>query len=83
MFELEPNRVHWFIRRDDRFQDPRPGQDRIHRLKVFPGLWLDAAALFLMDRNRRDEVLERGLRSPAHAAFVARLARARARRSGR
>jgi hypothetical protein len=42
--------------------------------------WLDAAALFAKDRNRRREVLERGLQSPAHAAFVARLARGRAKR---
>jgi hypothetical protein len=51
--------------------------------KVFPGLRPDAEALFALDRARRDEVLERGIPSPEHAAFVARLERNRARRRRR
>ncbi|MGP0063472.1 MAG: Uma2 family endonuclease [Isosphaeraceae bacterium] len=74
--ELGPDRIHWFILRGGRFEDLRPGRDRIYRSKIFPGLWLDSEALFTRDRDRRDEVLDRGIRSPGHAAFVARLARA-------
>ena len=74
--ELDPDRIHWFVRRGDRFEEMRPGRDGIYRSKVFPGLWLDAEALFRRDRARRDEVLEQGIASPPHAAFVARLARA-------
>jgi Uma2 family endonuclease len=80
VIELEPNRIHWFVRRGDRFEELRRGRDGIYRSKVFPGLWLDAEALFLMDRTRRDEVLEQGIQSPSHAAFIARLGRARAKR---
>jgi hypothetical protein len=77
--ELDPDRIHWFVRRGDRFEEMRPGRDGIYRSKVFPGLWLDAQALFRRDRARRDEVLEQGVASPPHAAFMARLARARAK----
>jgi Uma2 family endonuclease len=74
--ELDPNRIHWFFRRANRFQKLRPGPDGIYRSKVFPGLWLDPAAIFAGDRARRDEVVEEGVRTPEHAAFVAKLARA-------
>jgi Uma2 family endonuclease len=75
--ELDPNLIHWFIRRGRRFKDRPPGPDGIHRSETFPGLWLDGEALFAEDRRRLIRVLKRGLRSPEHAAFVARLARAR------
>ncbi len=75
--ELDPNCIHWFVRRGDHFEDLLAGPDGIYRSEVFPGLWLDAAAIFARDHDRRDEVLERGLASPEHAAFVAKLAAAR------
>jgi Uma2 family endonuclease len=80
---LQPNRIHWFFRRAGHFQELRPGPDGISRSKIFPGLWLDAEALFALDRARRDQVLEHGIQSPEHAAFVARLERNRARRRRR
>ena len=40
---------------------------------VFPGLWLDAAALIRGDLPQVMLVLQQGLASPEHAAFVARL----------
>jgi Uma2 family endonuclease len=79
--ELDPNRIHWSILRGGHFEDLRPGRDGIYRSKVFPGLWLDSGAIFNRDHNRRKEVLEQGLMSPGHAAFVARLARAKKRLS--
>lgn len=81
--EPDPDRIHCFVRRGDRFEEPGPGRDGIHRSKVFPGLWLDPAAVFVRDRSRRDEVLEQGVQSPAHAIFVARLARARRKKTRR
>jgi Uma2 family endonuclease len=75
--ELDPNRIHWFIRRGDQFEDMRPGRDGVYRSKVFPGLWLDSESISAGNRDRRDEVLEQGLASRPHAAFVARLARAK------
>jgi hypothetical protein len=40
---------------------------------VFPGLWLDAAALLRLDSARLLEVLQQGLADRSHAAFVKRL----------
>jgi Uma2 family endonuclease len=80
VIELDPDRIHWFIRRGDRFEDLLPGPDGIYRSEIFPGLWLDSKALFAEDLDRLVEVLEQGLATPEHAAFVARLARARAKR---
>jgi hypothetical protein len=55
----------------------RPGPDGIYRSKIFPGLWLDPQALFADDLDRLIEVLEQGLATPEHEAFVAKLARAK------
>lgn len=50
-----------------------PGKDGIVRSQVFPGLWIDPAAVLKGDTRRACDVLRRGLRSAAHAAFVRRL----------
>jgi len=77
--ELDPNRIHWFIRRGDHFKNMPPGPGGIYRSKVFPGLWLDGEALFAEDRRRLIQVLGQGIATPEHAAFVAKLAKARER----
>src|SRR5437762_2572336 len=71
---LRQRRVYWFVRRDERFVELQPGADGILRSEVFPGLWLDPAALLRGNRRRVLEVLRQGLATPEHAAFVARLA---------
>jgi Uma2 family endonuclease len=71
---LRQQRMYWFIRRADRFADLQPGDDGVLRSEVFPGLWLDPAAVLRGDRRRVLEVLRQGLATPEHAAFVARLA---------
>jgi Uma2 family endonuclease len=77
VFELDPDRVHWFIRRGDRFEPLLPGPDGLYRSEVFPGLWLDPTALDTGDNARLRAVVDQGLAMPEHAAFVARLAQAR------
>jgi hypothetical protein len=74
VIELDPNRIHWFVRRGDRFEELRPGPDGIYRSEVFPGLWLDPRALFAQDRGRLYRMLRQGIRSPEHAEFAARMA---------
>jgi hypothetical protein len=71
--ELDPDRIHWFIHRDDRFEDLPPGTDGIYRSEVFPGLWLDPHALYAEDLDRLIEVLDQGIATPEHTAFIARL----------
>jgi hypothetical protein len=74
--ELDPNRIHWFIRRGDHFEDLPPDPDGIYRSAVFPGLWLDAEALFARDWDPLYRAVRRGVRTRKHADFVAKLAAA-------
>ncbi len=75
VFELDPDQVHWFIRRGDHFEDLPPGPDGIYRSEVFPGLWLDPGAFYAEDLDRLIEVLNQGLATPEHARFAERLLR--------
>jgi Uma2 family endonuclease len=81
--ELDPDRIHWFIRREDLFEDLPPGPDGVYRSEVFPGLWLDPGALYGNAPRRLIAVLEQGLATADHAAFAARLAAAQERRPPR
>jgi hypothetical protein len=74
---IEPDEVFWFILRRGRFEDLEPGPDGIYRSEVFPGLWLDPAALLAGDTRRLRAMVDLGCATPEHAAFVARLAAAR------
>jgi Uma2 family endonuclease len=67
--------IDWFIQRRRRFERLKPDADGLYRSKAFPGLWLDPAALIRLDLLRTLQVLQQGIASPEHAAFVARLAR--------
>ncbi len=77
VMELDPNRIHWFIRRGERLEPLPASPDGLYRSEFFPGLWLDPEALFAGDRARLREVVNQGLAMPEHAAFVARLEQAR------
>jgi Uma2 family endonuclease len=74
---VRQQRVYWFIRRDGRFVELLPDGDGILRSEVFPGLWLDPAAVLGGDRRRMLEVLRLGLATAEHAAFVDQLLRPR------
>jgi len=68
--------VDWFVNRDGQFQPMTPAPDGILRSTVFPGLWLEPAALVRGDKATLKAVIQHGLNSPDHASFVARLERA-------
>jgi Uma2 family endonuclease len=74
---LEPDDVQWFVLRDGRFALLASGQDGIYRSEVFPGLWLDPDALIAGDTRRLRAVVDLGIATAPHAAFVARLAASR------
>jgi Uma2 family endonuclease len=71
---IDPEEIHWFLRGGDRFEPLRPGPDGLYRSEVFPGLWLDPAALFADDLDALAAAVDRGKATPEHAAFVAGLA---------
>ncbi len=66
--------VFRFVNRDGRFEEHPPDADGIIRSEVFPGLWLDPAAMIALNGRRALEVLRQGLATPEHAAFAAQLA---------
>jgi Uma2 family endonuclease len=67
------NAIDWFILRHGQYEPLAPGPDGILRSEVFPGLWLDAAALLRGDMLTVIRVAQDGISSPEHAAFVQRL----------
>jgi hypothetical protein len=68
---LSDHRAVWFARAGLNFLEVASGADNVLRSPNFPGLWLDAGALLREDDRRFQEVLNMGLQSPEHAAFVA------------
>jgi len=69
----EKKKVNWFRLVGSNYVELRP-KGGIYRSVIFPGLWLDAKALFAGDSARVLDVLRNGLESPEHAAFKAELA---------
>jgi Uma2 family endonuclease len=65
--------IDWFELVEGEYKRLEPGADGITRSKMFPGLWLDPAALVGANLPRVLEVLNQGIGDAAHAAFVARL----------
>lgn len=65
--------VDWFVLRGGQYDRLTLADDGFVHSEVFPGLWLDAAALVRGDMITVLAVLQQGLASPEHAAFVARL----------
>jgi Uma2 family endonuclease len=65
--------VDWFVLREGEFKPLAAGDDGLLRSEVFPGLWLDPAALVRGDLAAVLAVVQRGLASPEHAGFAARL----------
>lgn len=58
---------------DGRYEPAAPVQ-KVHRSRVFPGLWLDPVALLQGDVAAAVAAVQNGLASPEHRAFVEELA---------
>lgn len=65
--------VDWFLLQGDRFVQMAPDADGIYRSKVMPGLWLDPRALIGGDMQRVFQIVQQGLSSAEHTAFLATL----------
>lgn len=65
--------IDWFSLREGQYQKMTADALGIFRSEVFPGLWLDPAALLNADLAAVLKTLERGLADPSHAAFAERL----------
>lgn len=65
--------IDWFVLREGSYQRLAPDAEGLLKSAVFPGLWLDPPALLRNDQAAAVAAANRGLTSPEHAEFVARL----------
>jgi Uma2 family endonuclease len=73
-WRVEEEGVDWFALVDGRYE-PMPADDKGRiRSKVFPGLWLDVAALLASDLPKLFAAVDEGTATPEHRTFVEKLA---------
>ncbi len=65
--------LDWFVLRDGQFVRLALAADGLSKSAVFPGLWLDPAALIRGDMAALLQIAQRGAQSPEHGEFVRRL----------
>jgi Uma2 family endonuclease len=73
--------IDWFELRSGRYEPLAVNAEGLYQSEVFPGLWLDPAALVRGDLARVLAVVQQGLATPEHAEFVKRLANAQSQRA--
>ena len=76
IWRIDDDAIDWFVLREGIYES-LVAEEGIRKSEVFPGLWLDTAALLRGDLKQVFTTLQRGMATPEHAAFVARLAAAR------
>jgi Uma2 family endonuclease len=65
--------IDWWVLEQDEYRPLSPTPKGVLCSKIFPGLWLDTAALLAGDGKRVITILDEGLSTPEHADFVAKL----------
>ncbi len=73
VLQIYEQRVDRFILREGVYTSLAPDADGILRSAIFPGLWFDPAAFWRDDLAVLLGVVQRGIATPEHTAFVARL----------
>jgi Uma2 family endonuclease len=73
VWRVRDETVDWFVRRKGKYVRTKLPEDGIYRSNVFPGLWLDAAALLKGNLARVLAVVQQGLATSEHARFVDKL----------
>ncbi len=72
VWRVDDAAIDWFVLRGQQYE-LLPLTEGVYRSEVFPGLWLRPAALVAEDLPAVLQVLQEGIASAEHAAFVARL----------
>jgi Uma2 family endonuclease len=73
VWRTEEAAVDWFVLRRGQYVPLGVGPDSLIRSEVFPGLWLDPAALLRGELGRLFAVLDTTVREDDHASFIRRL----------
>jgi Uma2 family endonuclease len=79
---LYEREIRWHILVNGQYQLLPADADGLWRSRIFPGLWLDGAALLAGNLQQVLARLQEGLQSPEHERFVAELAGRKAARLG-
>jgi hypothetical protein len=72
--------VDWFMLREGRYEKMPLTADGFYQSRVFPGLWLDPVALIEGNLQRVLAVLQQGMATSEHAAFVSLLEKAKVKK---
>jgi Uma2 family endonuclease len=72
VWRVRDRAIDWFALRDGEYVRLAATEHGILKSEIFPGLWLDPAALIQGNLARALAVLDEGIKSPEHAAFIAR-----------
>ena len=75
-WRVEDGQADWFALVDGYFEPMAADERGRIRSKVFPGLWLDMAALLAGDLPKLFAAVDEGTTTEEHRAFVAKLAAA-------
>jgi Uma2 family endonuclease len=73
VWRVDDAAIDWFVLREGRLDPLARQQSGLYQSEVFPGLYLDPAALIGDDMPALARAVQQGLASPEHAAFVQRL----------
>ncbi len=79
--QIYERRVDWFALHEGVYEALQADEAGVLRSEVFPGLWLQPSAVWAGDLAALLAVLNEGLVSPEHVAFVERLRAARGART--
>jgi Uma2 family endonuclease len=79
VWRVDDAAIDWFTLRDGRFERLPLDKAGHYRSEIFPGLWLGPSAMLHGDHAQVMAVLQQGIASPEHAAFVAKLAQGNVR----
>src|SRR5262249_16296741 len=73
--------IDWFWLRNGQYERLTPDDASVYRSQIFPGLWLDSAAMMRGDMAAVFKTLQTGINSSDHSAFVLKLQEGKAERS--
>ncbi|HYW22341.1 MAG TPA: Uma2 family endonuclease [Nodularia sp. (in: cyanobacteria)] len=73
VWQIYDHKLDWFFLENGEYISLKPDANGIIKSRVYPGLWLDVAALLTGEMTRVLAVLQQGLNSPEYQEFLPRL----------
>jgi Uma2 family endonuclease len=73
VWQVHEQQIDWFALEDEQYIKLQPDEAGIVRSRMFPGLWLHVSAMLGGDIPTFLSVLQQGLATPEHQAFVTSL----------